>query len=426
MDSQVVQQAVVVEKESMKVGQVFTRLALFNEDGTPKRLAARGDTSVDVVGQYAVPTDGVASSLTKLSDAFTANPSRRFVLRKGVYYLTTRLTTLTPGCVIEGEGPGLTIIDVAGAAFGTLPNDVTVRGVTFRGYSGATNKSLFQGSALANAKNWRFEDCVFDGVSPILSRIGATDSAGVAIAANTSVATGVEGYFEFDHCKFTRITLDGAFYNKGAHFVTVNRCHFADLGTSSSMGDNLKISYGAENCKVLHNIFERSTRDAIDWYDGGSGLIEGNTMIDCAVHAIEIKATGPTAANKVQKIRVIGNRAYNCQTFSSSAPSFQLSASHLQIEGNHVDKSGGYGFRTGKMLDGTTNVEDVTYTNNHATDCVSHGFIASGLTRGIFMANHSVRSTAGKGYDVASATNPSTIGGTTLNQSASNAVADTW
>jgi hypothetical protein len=321
--------------------------------------------------------------------------------------------------VIEGENPYNTSLLLNGAALEANVSDVLVRNVTFKG-NGATTRQLFQTVSSGAFTNWRFENCRFDGVGVVLTRIGSVSEAGVT----QTTGTGQAGHVEFERCEFFGYTPDGTVYNKGVHHVTLDRCHFHDLGTSTSIGDNCKMAYGAEYWRILHSTFERSTRDAIDCYDAQRGLIEGNTMIDCAVHAIEIKVVSASAPNPADRVRIIGNHAVNCQTLAA-APVMQLSSSNLQVEGNLIEGGFAYGYRSGKTTDGTSNSKDISYVNNRAIGCGSHGFTATGVDRLTYLGNHSTGSVAGKGYDVGSL-NSAVIGLAALNQSSGNAFADTW
>ncbi|WP_375425996.1 right-handed parallel beta-helix repeat-containing protein [uncultured Friedmanniella sp.] len=387
----------------------------------------RTDLHVDVQRTYTVPIDGVVDARASLNTAFNANAGRRMLLGAGVYYLTSRINTIGQGTIIEGLSPAQTILDVAGAAFAVTSNDVLVRNVTIRGYSGAKNKSLFQAAAAANFKNWRFENCVFDGVAAIVAAIGAVNYiTGTAIAAGSSEATGIGSFIEFDHCEFKNTTLDGGgVYAKGVLSLTINRCWFHNMGTSTGAGDMVKMAYSSEDWRILDSIFEDGTRDAIDTFDGRRGTIRGNTMRRMQVHAIEVKCNAPTSGT-VDRILVDGNRSYSCSLSSATTPVFQMAAPYLQVVNNYSEASGGLGFRSGKMLDGVTPVKGVIFANNMAMGSQGSGFLATGTDYGQWRGNYSEGSVAGKGFDVPTASNTHRQGDATTNQSVGNAVADTW
>lgn len=376
---------------------------------------------INVVAEGA-PTDGVADAQPKIGASHNLLPATggTIIIPKGSYLMSTRLIVTKQGMVIEGEGIDATKLLLNAAAFQVGASDVLIRNLTIKG-NGSNARALFQLVATGAFKNWRFENVKFDGVSPVPSRLGALDNAGVAITSGA----GLDSHVEFDHCEFTNYTEDGSLHVRGTHHVTVDRCWFHNAGTDTTKGDLAKFSAGAEYWQVLHSRFTDGARDAIDCYDAQRGLIQGNTIVNMGVHGIEMKVASATAPNPADRSRVLDNHIVNIGTATSS-PALQLAVSNVIATGNLVEGGTSYGMRCGKSTDNVTNSRDIIWANNHVRGVTSHGFMLNGVDGAIVRGNIAVNC-GGSGFNIPlGATNSLIVGGAADNLSRGNTVADVW
>lgn len=379
------------------------------------------DLFIDAAAEGA-PTDGIADAQPKIGASHNLLPTTggRIFLRTGSYLMSTRLIVTKPGMVLEGNGTNATTLLLNAAAFQVGASDVLVRNMTIKG-NGSNARALFQLVTTGAFKNWRFENVKFDGVSPVVSRIGAVDNAGTTITS----ASGLDSYVEFDHCEFTNYTEDGTLHTRGAHHVTVDRCWFHDAGTDINKGDLLKFSAGAEHWKVLNSRFTDGKRDAIDCYDAQRGLIHGNTIVNMGVHGIEMKVASATAPNPADRNTVTNNHIVNIGT-ATPAPAMQLAVSNVIATGNRIEGGTDTGMRCGKSTDNVTNSRDIIWANNHVKGTANHGYFLNGVDGAVINGNAAINC-GGAGFHAALGTvNSLVVGGAANNLSRGNTSADVW
>ncbi|CAN7465116.1 right-handed parallel beta-helix repeat-containing protein [Pseudarthrobacter oxydans] len=379
------------------------------------------DLFVDAVAEGA-PTDGVTDAQPKIGASHNLLPATggRVALRKGSYLMSTRLIVTKQGMVLEGDGIGATTLLLNAAGFQVGASDALIRNLTIKG-NGSNARSLFQLVTTGAFKNWRFENVKFDGVSPVVSRIGAIDNAGAAITS----AAGLDSFVEFDGCEFTNYTEDGSLHVRGTHHVTISRSWFHNAGTDTTKGDLLKLSAGAEYWKVLNNRFTDGARDAIDGYDAQRGQIEGNTIVNMGVHGIELKVASATAPNPADRTRVTNNHVVNIGTATAS-PAMQLAVSNVIATGNMIEGGTSYGMRCGKSTDNVTNSKDIIWANNHVKGTASHGYMLNGVDGAIIQGNAAINC-GGSGFSAPlGTTNSLIVGGAANNLSRGNTSADVW
>lgn len=380
------------------------------------------DVLVDAVSE-GVSNGGVTSAAAPLNTAQALLPTAggRLLLRRGTYAMSTRMTVTKQGLILEGEGPG-TVLSIASAAFQVGANDVLIKNMRIATDTVGTGRSLFNNVTTGAWKNWRFEHCVFDNIQSVVSAIGATTNLGGTV---TSAAALTE-HVEFVSCEFLNSQQDGVLDFRGSAFGLVDRCWFHDLGLSTSQGDNLKFEYGASNWRALHNTFERSARDAIDCYDGHRGLVEGNIIDTMGVFGIDIKVASNTAPNPADRIQVLGNKIMN-----TTADGISTCSPNVMICNNMLENGGAYGIRSVYKTNGTDRNQNITWMGNHVkgfTATSKPAFSALGIDGLVVIGNTATDGYQGFSVPLGSliSQNQFVIGGSTLNSSRGNSVADVW
>lgn len=385
-------------------------------------VTVKGDLPyVDAYGN-GVPNDGATNAQAAMATAMNLLPAAggRLLLRRGSYVMNTRLTTARQGMVLEGEGPDATNLVLSSAAFQVGVSDVLIKNMTLKSADSSV-KQLFQTVAAGTWKNWRFENVKFDNVQCIPSKLGAVTQGSAAL----TLAAGLTEHVEFDRCEFLNNQADGVLFVRGTDSVTVSRCWFHDLGLSNVQGDNLKFSYGATKWRALHNTFERSTRDAIDCYDGQQGLIEGNHIDTVGAFGIEIKVTALAATNPADRIQIIGNRI-----IAATGSAITTASSNIHASANTIEGGSSYGIRAAFTSTAQENNTNITWIGNQVKGCTNKGFSMVGINGAVIIGNTATDCGA-VGYDIPISggginQNSNIVGGASLNRSSGNTGSDVW
>ena len=385
----------------------------------------RRDLAIDVVTEGNVPTDGATPAQAALLAGINLAAGRRAYIRKGTYKLTGRLDGIPQGTVIEGE-PGTVLLISALALMQCQQSDILWKNITFRTDTTGTERFLFSTTAsTTNQKNWRFERCVFDGVTVQLRAYGAIQDNNVAVTSWTAIGSGVE----FWRCETTATKSDGGIWAAGCDDVWIDDHYFHDLGTSGTQGEAAKASYGAKGFRVRGSRFVNCTRDAIDLYDAVGALVDGNEFRNIGVCAVEAKRLSTTTKQPV-KHRIVNNRAINCATTSSggSISVFTVGTHYLHASGNIVEDSPtASGFRFGGAIDNPTGSPQKggQLIGNSVVNCGGNGFTGNGTVGATIIGNYA-EGNGGAGFSFPTSANTSRNGSATNNVSISNAFADIW
>lgn len=450
MSDQINQQAVVVQQDKLLFNKATTKLALFNEDGTPAVLsgsdpnvvkvtsqtfnsgqqtqvltnirALSRDVVVDAVSE-GVPTDGTTSAAAPLNTTQALLPSSggRLLLRRGSYAMTTRTTITKQGMVFEGEGPGATTMILSSAAFQVGASDVLIKNLTLKADSTIT-RQLFNNVTSGIWKNWRFENVKFDNVQAVVSMLGAQTDGSAAI----TTAACLTEHVEFDNCEFANCPADGVLFFRGTTNGLANRCWFHDCGLSTSQGDNLKFSYGASKWRALHCTIERSARDGIDCYDGHRGLIDGCSIDTVGAFGIEIKVNGNSALNPADRIQVVNNHV-----IAATDTAIKTASPNILVANNLLENGLSYGIRSSYKTNGTDRNSDIQWIGNRVkgfTTTSKPAYSALGIDGLVIIGNSATDGYQGFNVPLGASIsqNQEVIGGATMNSSRNNSIADVW
>lgn len=274
-------------------------------------------------------TDDTAA-FTAMQAALTAGGSVELAAGRTYYLASTFTITEALTFFCRSRYATLKLRSAGGLKAGS--NAVRFLNVSFVGDGGASTDSLFGTISSGAYTGWRFEGCLFTGMTVRLSAVGWVDTDGTV----SPTGTGHASDWQLVDCEVTGYLGSWALQVLGCQRFLIDRCLVHDNGVDENEGEGIKIQAGATDGKVVSTWSYNNTRDGIDVYDSYGILVEGCVFHDNGVLGMEAKwNSADTSGTPRQRHVVRGNRFHG-----NAAGGAAFTCDHGILEGNYFKGNG--------------------------------------------------------------------------------------
>lgn len=216
-----------------------------------------------------------------------------------------------------------------GAGLKAAANNVILDGVHIVG----SGQSLLLANADSNFTGWAFQDCVFEGVSLRLTKLGRTQMD----SSISATGTGVTDNSLIEGCSLSAYDQNYTVEIGGCDGVVIRDCHIHDTGLSIDAGDGIKVLAGSTNTLIDNCVIERCTRDAIDVFDSSFTITQDSTLRGCNL--------GFDAKNEMSANDTDNHTLRRCVIEDNAAGGVNGDSDRVTVEDCIVMDNGDYGIR---------------------------------------------------------------------------------